>query len=274
MIEALHLVKEFIRPVKEEEKKKSGFSFGKKTTESFYAVNDISFRAHEGEILGILGPNGAGKTTLLRMLGHLMTPTAGEVILTDKEGNRIDDEVKIKRTIGYLSNNTALYGRLTPSEMFQLFGEIYGISKEESRKRADEIFKLLEMEDFCNKRIEKLSTGQRQRASISRCLIHNPDVYIFDEPTLGLDILASETIISFMKQEKEKGKTVLYSTHYMEEAQYLCDRILMVYEGKKLAFGTPKQLMELTESENLRDTFKSLIRDLGSGDGSEVSLCD
>ena len=96
MIEALHLVKEFIRTVKEEENKKSGFSFGKKTTESFYAVNDISFRAHEGEILGILGPNGAGKTTLLRMLGHLMTPTAGEVILTDKEGNRIDDEVKIK----------------------------------------------------------------------------------------------------------------------------------------------------------------------------------
>ncbi|MBR3040855.1 MAG: ABC transporter ATP-binding protein [Lachnospiraceae bacterium] len=273
MIEAVHLSKEFARPVKEEgTEKKSGFSFGKKTMESFYAVDDLSFRAKKGEILGILGPNGAGKTTLLRMLGHLMTPTKGEVIVSDEEGNPITDEVKIKQAIGYLSNNTALYGRLTAREMFMLFGEIYGISKEDSAKRANEIFHLLEMEEFCDKRIEKLSTGQRQRASISRCLIHNPEIYIFDEPTLGLDILASETIIEFMKKEKERGKTVLYSTHYMEEAQYLCDRILMVYEGKKLAFGTPKQLMEITESDNLRDTFKSLIRELGSRDGTEVSL--
>ena len=152
MIEAVHLSKEFARPVKEEgTEKKSGFSFGKKTMESFYAVDDLSFRAKKGEILGILGPNGAGKTTLLRMLGHLMTPTKGEVIVSDEEGNPITDEVKIKQAIGYLSNNTALYGRLTAREMFMLFGEIYGISKEDSAKRANEIFHLLEMEEFCDK---------------------------------------------------------------------------------------------------------------------------
>ena len=125
------------------------------------------------------------------------------------------------------------------------------------------------MEEFCNQRIEKLSTGQRQRASISRCLIHKPDIYIFDEPTLGLDILSSETIVNFMKEEKKAGKTVLYSTHYMEEAQYLCDRILMMYQGRRIAYGTPKQLMEITETDNLRDTFKSLIRDLTTYDEEE-----
>ena len=259
MIEASHLKKEFIRPVKSTAK---GLRIGKQTKESFLAVNNLSFEAKEGEILGILGPNGAGKTTLLRMLGNLMTPTDGEVILYDKDGSVIKDPVQKKMKIGYLSNNTALYGRLTPREMFHLFGELYGISKEDCENRAEEVFKLLEMEKFCDQRIEKLSTGQRQRASISRCLIHNPDIYIFDEPTLGLDILSSETIINFMKKEKENGKTVLYSTHYMEEAQYLCGHILMIYEGRKISYGTPKQLMAFTETDNLRDTFKALIKDL------------
>ena len=140
-----------------------------------------------------------------------------------------------------------------------LFGELYDIPKEECERRAERVFKLLEMEDFCNQRIEKLSTGQRQRASISRCLIHDPGIYIFDEPTLGLDILSSETIIRFMKEEKKNGKTVLYSTHYMEEAQYLCDRILMMNNGEKIAFGTPAELMEKTETDNLRDAFKAIM---------------
>ena len=277
MIEAKGLKKEFIRPVKAsgnkdsdaDGKKNDGLRLGKKTKESFLAVNNISFNAKEGEILGILGPNGAGKTTLLRMLGNLMTPTEGEVNIFDHEGNLITDPVQKKMKTGYLSNNTALYGRLSPREMFLLFGELYGISKEDCENRAKEIFEILEMEKFCDQRIEKLSTGQRQRASISRCLIHNPEIYIFDEPTLGLDILSSETIINFMKQEKERGKTVLYSTHYMEEAQYLCDKILMIYEGRKVAYGTPEFLMELTETNNLRDTFKALIKDLTAYEETE-----
>ena len=279
MIEAFHLKKEFIRPLKnrksedlyeaknketskEDTGSKKQFFLGKATKESFFAVNNISFQAHDGEILGILGPNGAGKTTLLRMLGNLMTPTSGEVRVYNAKGEILTDSVSKKQAIGYLSNNTALYGRLSAREMFLLFGELYGISKEDCENRADEVFKLLQMEEFCNQRIEKLSTGQRQRASISRCLIHNPDIYIFDEPTLGLDILSSETIIDFMKQEKKNGKTVLYSTHYMEEAQYLCDNILMIYEGRKIAYGTPQFIMNLTETKNLRDAFKSLVRDL------------
>ena len=116
------------------------------------------------------------------------------------------------------------------------------------------------MKSFGDNRIEKLSTGQTQRASIARCLIHQPDIYIFDEPTLGLDLLSSEAIVQFMKQEKERGKTVIYSTHYMEEAQYLCDRILMIHKGKIIASGTAKELMEQTGTNNLRDVFFALIR--------------
>ena len=262
MIEAVHLKKEFIRPVKKDDAAKA-FSFGgKKTKEAFYAVNNISFKANNGEILGILGPNGAGKTTLLRMLGGLMTPTEGSVKIYNPEGKEVTNDIDKKKNLGYLSNNTSLYARLSPREMFYLFGELYGLSKEDCRKRADEVFALLNMEEFCNQRMEKLSTGQRQRAGIARCLIHDPDIYIFDEPTLGLDILASETIINFMKEEKKHGKTVLYSTHYMEEAQYLCDNILMIYEGRQIMYGTPEFIMNVTETNNLRDAFKTLIRDI------------
>ncbi len=260
MIESISLSKEFTRPIKKTDGNKA--LFGKKTKESFFAVNKLSFKANDGEILGILGPNGAGKTTLLRMLGGLMTPTSGEVRILDANGNEVTDPTLKKKSLGYLSNNTSLYGRLTAREMFYLFGELYGMSKEESKARSDEVFQLLQMEEFCDQRIEKLSTGQRQRAGISRCLIHDPQIYIFDEPTLGLDILASESIINFMKEEKAKGKTVLYSTHYMEEAQYLCDNILMIYEGRQICYGTPQFIMKLTDTDNLRDAFKTLIRDI------------
>lgn len=264
MIAAKDLCKVFARNIsKEKGKKKNGA-----TKEEFYAVDHVSFEAKPGEILGVLGPNGAGKTTVLRMLGNLMTPTSGEVYLADAQGNEITTEIEKKRKIGYLSGNTKLYQRLSTREMLRVLGEIYGIEKEECEARITEIFKVLGMENFGDNRIEKLSTGQTQRANIARCLIHNPEVYIFDEPTLGLDIISSEAIVSFMKKEKEKGKTVLYSTHYMEEAQYLCDRIVMLHQGKVIATGTPGELMAQTVTDNLRDTFRSLI---SKEDGEEVA---
>jgi len=224
-------------------------------------VDHVSFEAKPGEILGLLGPNGAGKTTVLRMLGNLMTPTEGEVFLSDTDGREITSVIEKKEKIGYLSGNTKLYQRLSTREMLRVFGDIYGLDKALCEERINDIFRVLDMESFGDNRIEKLSTGQTQRANIARCLIHNPEVYIFDEPTLGLDIISSEAIVSFMKKEKEKGKTVLYSTHYMEEAQYLCDRIVMMYKGKVIASGTPKALMEQTGTDNLRDTFRSLIKE-------------
>lgn len=259
MIKADGLCKKFMRNEAQQGKKKL-FAKKQRTKKEFYAVNHISLEIGEGEIVGILGPNGAGKTTLLRMLGNLMEPTEGMVSITDRDGNILNDSIAIKKRIGYLSGNTKLYHRLSVREMLRVFGAVYQLSKEEIEIRIQEIFQVLDMESFGDNRIEKLSTGQTQRASIARCLLHKPEIYIFDEPTLGLDILSSEAIVNFMKQEKERGKTVIYSTHYMEEAQYLCDRIIMVHQGNIIAEGTAKQLMEQTGTDNLRDVFMMIIR--------------
>lgn len=243
MIEARQLTKQFVRTLKK----------GKK--EDFFAVDHVNFQANRGEILGILGPNGAGKSTLLRMLGSLMEPSDGQVIVTDEDGNEITKKDIQKKHIGFLSENTKLYGRFSVRELLSLFGELYDFPKEVIDSRIDEVEKLLDMSSFMDNRIDKLSTGQKQRTSIARCLVHNPEVYIFDEPTLGLDIISSKAIIDFMKLEKTRGKSVIYSTHYMEEAEFLCDRIIMIDKGKVIATGTPKELKEATKTSNLRETF-------------------
>lgn len=246
MLVADNLVKTFVKNEKR----------GMKT--EFNAVDGISIQVAEGEIVGVLGANGAGKTTLLRMLGGLMKPTSGEVtVLLD--GKQLFDELKIKGQIGYLSGNTRLYGRLSTRELLSMIGSIYGLDNPEIEKRIDKISDVLNMGDFIDNRIEKLSTGQTQRASISRCLIHNPRMYIFDEPTLGLDIISSSAIIEFMKKEKKSGKGVVYSTHYMEEAEYLCDRIVMIDKGRIVKMGTLDELKMETGKENLREIFGSLI---------------
>lgn len=246
MLVADNLVKVFVKNEKR----------GRKT--EFNAVDGISIQVAEGEIVGILGANGAGKTTLLRMLGGLMKPTSGEVAFL-LDGEQLLDELKIKGQIGYLSSNTKLYGRLSTRELLSMIGNIHGLENSEIEKRIDEISDVLNMGDFIDNRIEKLSTGQTQRASISRCLIHNPKMYIFDEPTLGLDIISSSAIIEFMKKEKKSGKGVVYSTHYMEEAEYLCDRIVMIDKGRIVKMGTLDELKMETGKENLREIFGSLI---------------
>ncbi len=257
-IEAQGLCKVFSRIV-EAEKKKSG------RKEDFFAVDHVDLCAKEGEILGVLGPNGAGKTTLLRMLGMLLTPTEGKVRLLDDQAGIIEDLVQMKRSIGYLSENTRLYGRLSIRELLHILASIYDLTKEEEEARIGEIVRVLGMEGFADNRIERLSTGQTQRANIARCLIHSPEVYIFDEPTLGLDIISSESIVEFMKREKGRGKSVLYSTHYMEEAQYLCDRVVMIFQGRIIAEDTPAALMEQTGSDNLRECFRVLMTECGNG---------
>lgn len=253
MITADNLIKTFIR--NEKKNKKSEFN----------AVDGISLTVREGEIVGILGPNGAGKTTLLRMMSKLMKPTSGMVSIRigDQE---ISDDIEVKRQIGYLSNNTKLYGRLSAREFLQMLGVLYGMSEEDTAQRIEQISEVLSMDAFLDNRIEKLSTGQTQRASIARCLVHDPQVYIFDEPTLGLDIISSAAIIDFMKGERGRGKTVLYSTHYMEEAEYLCDRIIMIHHGRIISEGTPADLKAQTDQGSLRDVFAELIRKEGMPD--------
>ena len=245
MIEVKNITKEFEKNINKKEKIK------------FNADNDISFNAKDGEILGILGPNGAGKTTLLRIIAGIMTPTSGTITIDNM--NYKDNDLLIKKNIAFLSGNTKLYKELSPYELLEMCGEYYEIPKDELEKRIKEISKEFELDSFLHQRIENLSTGQTQRVSLARCVVHNPKYYILDEATSGLDIILSQIILNFIKKERDKGKCILYSTHYMEEAENICDRIVMIHKGKLIKEGTKESIEKDTKTDNLRDAFFALI---------------
>lgn len=245
MIEVKHVIKEFHKTDKNR----------KKTI--FKADDDISFDAKEGEIVGILGPNGAGKTTLLRIIAGIMKPTSGDISFD--EMNYQKNEIEIKKNIAFLSGNTKLYKDLSCYELLRMCGEYYKMDSSKIDSRIEEIAQRFDLEDFLHQRIEKLSTGQTQRVGIARCVVHDPQYYILDEATSGLDIISSEVILRFIKEEKKRGKCILYSTHYMEEAENICDRVVMIHHGKVLEIDTPSHIIEKTHTTNLRDAFFELI---------------
>lgn len=229
---------------------------GKKRGE-INAVLPTDLTIHKGEIFGLLGPNGAGKTTFLRMLSTVLTPTSGTASL-----NGFDIKAQpnaVKKSIGFLSGNTKLYGRLTPRELLDYFGRLYEMPGIQIRRRAEEIFELLEMSEFVDQRIEKLSTGQTQKTSIARCILHDPRIFIFDEPTLGLDILTSRTILNFMRSAAETGKTILLSTHYMQEAELMCSRIGLFHRGKILDIDTLEGFRRKSRKHHLSEIFLDYI---------------
>ena len=229
----------------------------KKEKEEFYADNGITFEANEGEIIGILGPNGAGKTTLLRMIAGILEPTEGTI---EFDGlNYKNNEIEIKQNIAYLSGNTKLYDTLSTYELLKMCSDIYNIPNDKSEKRIKEISKILEMDNFLYNKIGNLSTGQTQRVNIARCLVHDPKYYILDEATTGLDIISSQIILDFIKKERENKKTILYSTHYMEEAENICDRVIMINKGIVINSGTPDKIKKDTNTGNLRDAFFAMI---------------
>ena len=245
MIEVRKVSKKFIKKI------------NKKDSVSFYADKDISLELEKGSILGILGPNGAGKTTLLRMIAGIMAPNEGMVEIDGL--NYKDNSIEIKRRIAYLSGNTKLYKDISPVELLKMCGEYYGVDSDILDTRINEIVKRFDMESFMHQKIDKLSTGQYQRVSIARCLVHNPDYYILDEATSGLDVISSKVIIDFIKEEKANGKGIIYSTHYMEEADSICDSIVMINKGKVIANDSSKNLKKQTKTDNLRDTFFALV---------------
>ena len=221
------------------------------------ADKDISFEVNEGEVVGLLGPNGAGKTTLLRMIAGIMIPTKGTVEI-DKKGY-LKNDIEIKKNIAFLSGNTKLYKELSPVELMNMCADYYSVDKNVREKRINDIIKRFNMESFKNQRIGTLSTGQTQRVGIARCLVHNPKYYVFDEATSGLDIISSKVILDFIKEEKNNGKGIIYSTHYMEEAENICDRVILLNKGNVIATGTPESILKSTKTTNLRDAFFELI---------------
>ena len=230
---------------------------GRKKTVKFYADKDISFEVKDGEILGLLGPNGAGKTTLLRIIAVIMKPTSGEVIIDDKDLNK--NEIEIKKNMAFLSGNTKLYKDISCVELLKMCADYYDMDKKLADRRIKEVVKRFDMESFKDQRIGSLSTGQTQRVGVSRCVVHDPHYYILDEATSGLDIISSQVILDFIKEERDKGKCIIYSTHYMEEAENICDRVVLINKGKIIATGTPKEIEKETNTTNIRDAFFKLI---------------
>jgi sodium transport system ATP-binding protein len=230
--------------------------------EEVQALRGVSFEAHRGEILAILGPNGAGKTTLLRTLAAIIQPTAGTATVCGLDVVRNADEVK--RRIGFLSGNTRLYARLTAAETVRYFGRLTGLDDETIRRRTDAVFATLDMEAIRDRRFEKLSTGQKQKVSIARTLIHDPEVLMLDEPTAGLDVIASRAIVALIRQARAQQKTVLLSTHYMTEAEALSDRVALIHEGRFLAVDTLAGLLERAGTTSLNDAFFRLLEEAGA----------
>jgi sodium transport system ATP-binding protein len=228
------------------------------------ALDEVSFEARPGEVFGILGVNGAGKTTLLRVLGTILAPSAGDATVAGYSIRTQPQEVR--QHIGYLTGSTALYGRLTAREVLTYFGSLYGLSREVLLQRIEELVETLQMKEFIDGRCDRLSTGQQQRVSIARSIIHHPPVMFLDEPTAGLDVVTSRTIMQFIRQSRQRGHTILFSTHIMSEAERLCDRIAVIHRGRIVATGTLEELRARTGERALELIFLSLI---GEKEGEE-----
>lgn len=221
------------------------------------AVNGLSFRVHAGEIYGLLGPNGAGKTTTLRVLSGLIQPTAGQAVVNGADVIR--EPLAAKRSIGFLTANTGLYQRLSPRELLPYFGELCGLDETTIRRRTEELIEFLGMGEFADLRCGALSTGQKQRTNIARALVADPPILILDEPTLGLDVLTNRIILDFIRREREQGKAILLSTHYLDEAETLCDRIGLLHQGRLVAEGAMDELRARTGRQRLTDIFLALV---------------
>jgi sodium transport system ATP-binding protein len=224
------------------------------------AVDNVSFVCKPGQIYGLLGANGAGKTTTLRMLATILEPTDGTAVVCGHDV--VDDPQKVRTNVGFLSAATALYPRLTAQEMVEYFGRLNGLDDSTLKKRLDDVFDRLDMNSFRDRRCDKLSTGMKQKTSIARTLIHDPQVMIFDEPTIGLDIMTARTIIGFIRECRERGKTVIFSTHVMSEVEKLCDTIGIIQSGKLLAEGSLEELRARHNEADLEEIFVKIVAPL------------
>ena len=226
------------------------------------AVDGVSFAARDGEITGLLGPNGAGKTTTLRMLYTLMTPDRGAVRVDGLDATSQADAVR--RRLGVLPDARGLYKRLTARENIEYFARLHGLDAQTLRSRTEALIQALEMQDIAERRSEGFSQGQRVKTAIARALVHDPRNIILDEPTNGLDVMATRAMRNFLRTLRDEGRCVLFSSHIMQEVAALCDRIVVIAKGRVVAQGTADELRAQTGETNLEDAFVHII---GSGEG-------
>ena len=228
-------------------------------TGGFIALNKVNFDAMPGQIFGLLGPNGAGKTTALRILSTVLKPTSGTATINGFEVQKHAEQVR--HQIGFVSTNTAIYDRMTAWEMVQYFGRLYGMDPDKLQMRMESLFDRFQMNNIRNVLGSKMSTGMKQKVSIARAIIHDPPVLIFDEATLGLDILVARQVLRTVEQLRDQGKCILFSSHNMSEVRRLCDRIAIMNRGQILTDGTIEELQEKHQQDDIEELFFQLIEE-------------
>jgi sodium transport system ATP-binding protein len=221
------------------------------------AVQDVSFSARDGEITGLLGPNGAGKTTTLRMLYTLLRPDRGRITVDGLDAALLP--IEVRRRLGVLPDARGLYKRLTARENIAYFAQLHGLDAELIRQRSDALIGALGMQEIAGRRVEGFSQGERVKTAIARALVHDPRHIVLDEPSNGLDVLATRSLRDFLRQLKAEGRCVLFSTHIMQEVAALCDRIVIIGGGRVVADGTPEALREQAGERSLEDAFVKII---------------
>jgi sodium transport system ATP-binding protein len=221
------------------------------------AVDHVSFRCERGQVFGLLGLNGAGKTTTLRLLATMLRPESGTATVAGYDLTQHPEE--IRRHVGFLTGNTGLYIRLSGREILRYFGQLHGLSRDTVDQRIERFATALDMSSFLDVRVDKYSTGMKQKVSIARTLIHDPPVLILDEPTLGLDVLTSRSIVDFIRLAKGEGKAVIFSTHIMHEAAKLCDVIGVIHKGKIIKLATLKDLQDEYRTMDLDAIFVGIL---------------
>lgn len=222
------------------------------------AVRGLTLEVAPGEVYALLGPNGAGKTTALRCLATLLKPTSGTAYVDGVDV--MEEPLEVRRRIGFLAASMGLYERLTAREMVEYFARLQGLEGERLQHRLDEVVAMFGLTEFENRYCGRLSTGQRQRVSVARAIVHDPPALILDEPTLGLDVLSGQTIYQFIERERARGKAIVFSTHQMEEVELLADRVGVLARGSLVAEGTPDALIAGTGEPNLARAFLHLVK--------------
>jgi len=227
-----------------------------KRFEDVTAVDELSLEVEKGELFGLLGPNGAGKTTTINVLCGLLEPTNGSVSVGGYDVRK--EPSKVKELIGVCPQDTAVFSYLTGRENVELFGSLHAMPKEKLKKNTEELLAKLGLLDDANRRVGKYSAGMRRRINLLMALVHDPEIAFLDEPTVAMDVQSRHAVWDFIKELKKQNKTVILTTHYMEEAEELCDRVGIIDYGKLIALGSPKQLKAKFKAKNLEEVFIQL----------------
>jgi sodium transport system ATP-binding protein len=256
MIDVRNVTKTFTLSRQQKREMGSGF-----TGNSVDALSNVSFACRPGRVFGLLGPNGAGKTTALRLIATTLQPTSGTVSVQGFDTVR--EAERVRASLGFLTGSTQLYDRLTANELVRYYADLHDVSRSEFEERRAEIFTALDMNSYADRRIGKLSTGMKQKISIARTMIHDPEVLVLDEATSGLDVIASRSIVELIRRARDRGKTVLFSTHRMGEVDQMCDDLALIHRGRILFDGTYDAFKREMQAPSFEDEFVRRIEAAG-----------